>query len=406
MDVMKQILYLLGLFLIMVPYSCNQEISPEQADKFIKFYGNSLVDQASDMEVMDDGSYVICGVDSVAGQGKRAVLIITDEFGNVKEGFPKYYADGDNNTEANALLLKGGGEGGFLLVGHTEKQVAGTIPLIYQKDIFLVRVSKSGQELWKKSYGSAEDESVLHATEMINSGGFILVGYQVQKGKKDIMVMGVTDNGDSIRLGLNYNNPQADNAAVNYILNTGDQYLCVCTYNKIGTDGTDILILNFDDELSPNDKALGDNFDELGQCIMEDGVDRYLVLGNRLNLAGYSEIILYLIETNGLLITTSFPINPISEANANLVAHRFVKTENGRIAIVGTRIAGGNRDIFLQFLESDYQEAERIIYGSAGNQSGADIEIPGSDGFVILGTNGERRSSMITLIKTGDAGDL
>lgn len=391
-------------FLFMLVSSCTQEISPEQADRFIKFYGNSLMDEAKDIEVLDDGSYAICGIDSVAGQGKRMFLVVTDKYGNMKSGFPRYYTEEGYQSGANAMVVKSGGSRGFLLVGYLERPLGGGDSV--QKDIFLVRTSLSGEESWKKSFGSNEDESVLHATEMITSGGFMLAGYQVKKGKTDIMIMGVTEEGDSIRLGLNYNNPFSDNAAANYILNVGDQYLAICTYDKIRTDGTDILILSFDDDLSPNDEILDEGSYEVGRAIVEDDNDKYLVLGNRINVAGNSEGLVYLIEKNEFIITKSSLVATIDETNSDLFAERIVKTEDGRFAIVGTRQSNGNKDIFLQFLQPDYQKTERLIYGSAGNQSGADIDLPSEGGLIMLGTNEYGPSSMISLIRTGEVGEL
>lgn len=399
---MKYIIFSI-IVIALLASSCQQEmISPVQAEKFIKYYGNSLMDEARDIEILEDGSYAICGVDSLPGVGKRMVLIITDEYGNLKPGFPKYYSEEGAQAGANALVVKKGGQGGFLLVGYTENEDGGTT----QKDLYLVRTSVLGEVYWQKSFGSAEDESVLHATEMISSGGFVLAGYQVRNGKKDIMVMGVTDQGDSIKLSLNYFNPNSDNAAVNYILNTGEQYLCVCTYNKIGTKGTDILVLNFDEELSPNDKGLGGDFDEFGKCIIHDTLNRYLVLGNMVNVMGRSEMVVHLIEINGLLITSSSELRKISKSDTDLIGERFVKTDDGRLAILGTIVSNGNRDIFLQFLQPDYTIGERHMFGSGGNQSGADIDLPAEGGLILLGTNSFGNNSMISLIRTDDQGDL
>jgi hypothetical protein len=289
------------------------------------------------------------------------------------------------------------------------KPVVDTIPPIevtYQKDLFLVRTSKNGDELWKESFGSAEDESVLHATEMISSGGFMLAGYQKQDGKTDILIMGVTDQGDSIKLGFNYPNPNSDNASANYILNTGDKYLAACTYNKVGTEGTDILLLYFDDELSATDRIIDEGSNEIGQSILHDDSNKYLVLGNREDETGYNDIIVHQIETGGEYITNSRLLATISQPNTDLFARRFVKTEDGRLAIVGTRQTNGNRDIFLQFMDAEYQVGDLIIFGSAGDQSGSDIEVPVEGGLVLLGTNGSVANSMISLIRTGDVGDL
>ena len=114
----------------------------------------------------------------------------------------------------------------------------------------------------------------------------MLAGYQVKNGRSDILVMGVTEAGDSIRLGLNYNNPFAENATANYLINNGKDYLCVCTFDKINDEGTDILVLSFDDELSPLDKNFSGEFDELGSCLVEQSPNHFLVLGNRLNTSG------------------------------------------------------------------------------------------------------------------------
>jgi hypothetical protein len=387
----------LGIF-----FSCEREISPEQADRFIKYYGNYLMDEARDVEVLEDGSIAICGIDSLDGEGKRMVLILTDEYGNMKSGFPRYFTEDGLNSGANALVVKRGGQGGFLLCGFVERP--SIVPSEIQRDLFLVRISSTGQELWKKSFGSLEDESILHATERISSG-FMLAGYQVRNNKTDIMIMGVTEEGDSIKLNLNYNNPFSDNASANYILNTGDQYLCVCTYDKINNQGTDILILNLDDELSPNDEILTGDFDEFAECIVEAENNQYLVLGNRIS-QGRSEIVVHLIETSGLLITSSNLMTTINERDADLYAERFIKLQNGRYAIIGTCVKDEDSNMFLQFLSSDYQEDEIVFFGSAGDQFGADIELYGDGGLLLLGTNRVDQNSMISLIKTNESGEL
>jgi hypothetical protein len=226
--------------------ACETSISPEQADKFIKFYGNAHMDEARDIAVLEDGSYAICGIDSIAGEGKRAVLLVCDKFGNVKPDFPKYYSVGSYPTAANAMVVEDGGQGGFLLAGYVDIPAGDST----QRDIFLVRTSVSGRELWRKNFGSEEHEAVLHATKIypfdggiLPSTGFMLSGYQIKEGRSDIMIMGVTDQGDSVKLGLNYPNSTVNNAAANYIHYTGEAYLAACTYDKVGREGTSILAL-------------------------------------------------------------------------------------------------------------------------------------------------------------------
>lgn len=378
-------------------------MSIEQSEKFMKYYGNYLMDEARDVEVLDDGGYAICGTGMIQGQGKRMVLIITDEYGNLRSGFPKYYTEEELESGANAIVPIRGGQGGFVLAGYIERPVEGSLSV--QKDMFVVKVSSTGQEIWQNSYGSAEDEVVLHATEKISSG-YMLAGYQVKNGKSDILIMGVEEEGDSTKLGLNYNNPYSKNGTATYLLNTGERYLCVCTYDKIGKEGTDILVLSINDDLDAIPETLTDDSNEYGTCILEDGLDSYLVLGNRISSLGKNEVVVHRLETRGLLITKSVLLATISESNMDLIGKRFVKTADGRYAIVGTRQANGTRDIFLQFLTSEYMVSGQIIYGATGDQSGADIALPEDGGIALLGTSSFETNGMISLIKTGDTGDL
>jgi hypothetical protein len=241
---------------------------------------------------------------------------------------------------------------------------------------------------------------------MITSG-FVLSGYRMTGGNSDIMVMGVEQEGDSIPLGFR-DHPYLQYSSANYVLNAGDRYLCVCTYDKLGstTGATDILALCFDDQFNPSPKYLSGDSNEEGTCVIEDEPNTFLVLGNRL-IAARSEIVIYRIETDeNLQITSSVQLATISESNADLVGNRMVKTEDGRYAIVGTRQSGNEHDILLQFMTSEYDPAERILYGASGDQYGSDIDVPEDGGIIMLGTTDSGENSMISLIKTNDTGDL
>jgi len=389
--------------------SCEKEISTSQADKFLKNYGNYLSGEASDVDVLDDGGFAICGTDSTAEFGKRMMLIVTDSYGNMESGFPKYFTKEGMESGANSVEAIRGSQGGYMLFGFVESEIEGTLET--QKDMFVVKANSSGEELWQRTYGSIEDEVILHATQRTSSG-YMLAGYQVKEGKSDILVMGIKEEGDSIPLGLNYHNPYAENSAASYILNHGDSYLCVCTYDKLGEEGTDLLILNINEDMDVFPENLTDELDEVGVCAIEDGraivdgPDRFLVLGNRMSVSRRMEMVIYLIETEGFSITKSLQLATISQSNTDLTGRRFVKTDDGRYAIVGTRQVSGSSEIFLQFLTSDYLVSGNVSFGASGTQTGADIEISEDGGFVILGTNGYKKHSMISLIKTSDTGDL
>jgi hypothetical protein len=395
-----------GLLLILFSvfcFSCEQEISDKQEDSFIKFYGSSLMDRAGDVEVLGNGGYAICGTETSSAQGKRMVLIITDEFGNIVSGFPKYYVEEGLETGGNSMIALEDGSGGFILSGYVERPVEGSQQV--QKDIFIVRTSSSGEVSWQRTYGSNDDEQVLHSVEMIRSG-YLLAGYRMKDGNSDLMMMGVTESGDSIRLGLNYNNPYATNTRANYLLNAGDMYLCVCTFDKANGEGTGIQVLTFDDELSPLARNLTREYNEFGMCVLDEGGGDFLVLGNRENGSGHMELVLYGIETNGLLITNSSLNATISAPGTDFIGERMIETASGDLAIAGTRRIQENNEILLQFVSSSYQPGEGVSFGASGDQTGKDIELADDGGFVVLGDNAYEGSGTISLLKTNANGKI
>ncbi len=387
--------------------SCEREITSEQTEGFIKFYGNYLLDEAGDVEVLDNGGYAICGTETSGSGEKRMVLIITDSYGNVQNGFPKRYTEEGLDAGGTSMIALQGGSGGFLLAGYVEKPVPGSQEV--QKDIFLVRTSAGGDITWQRSYGSVKDEQILHAIEKIGSG-YLLAGYRGYEGTTDLLVMGVTEEGDSIKLGLNYNNPNARNSAANYLLNTGDMYLCACTFDKVNGEGTTIQILTFDDELSPLARSLSGESDELGMCILEEQEGQFLVLGNRLHNgldpSSGSDIVLYGIQTDGLLISGLTLLATISDGNTVLWGKKVIETSSGKLVIIGTRQVNSNPEILMQFLSATHQVEEQVTFGAAGAQTGTDIERSTDGGFVVLGTNSDGGNRMISLLKTNAAGDL
>lgn len=393
---------LLGLLAVLF-FSCERDISSVQAEKFVKFFGSNQMDEAGEVEVLSTGGYAICGTINVAGSGKRMALIVTDANGNMLRDFPRHYTVEGLETGSTSMVVVEGGAGGFLLSGFVERVIGGSQNV--QKDIFLVRTNASGGVIWQKFYGSGEDEQILHSVRRVGSG-FMLAGYQVKNGRSDVLVMGVTEGGDSIRLGLNYNNPYNENAAASYLLNTGSDYLCVCTLDKNNDEGSDLYVLSFDNELSPLERDLSAELDEYGTCLVGVRANEYLVLGNRLNNSGNTEVVVYSIEKNGLFITNSEMLATISESNADLIGKRMIKTADGRYAIVGTRMMGGNGTLFLQFLTSDFTLGEQLSYGASGVQRGVDLDVTGDRGIVMLGINSFGSNSVISLIKTGETGDL
>lgn len=117
-------------------------------------------------------------------------------------------------------------------------------------------------------------------------------------------------------------------------------------------------------------------------------------------------MVLYGIETDGLLIRSSELLATISDGNAVLTGEKFIETASGKLAIVGTRQVNSNREILLQFVSASHQVEEQVTFGGTGAQTGKDIELSNDGGLVILGTNTNGGNAMISLLKTNAGGDI
>ena len=117
-------------------------------------------------------------------------------------------------------------------------------------------------------------------------------------------------------------------------------------------------------------------------------------------------MVLYGIETNGLLITGSSLLATISDGQTALSGRKVIETPSGKLVILGTREVNSNPEILMQFVSATHQAEEQLTFGAAGAQTGTDIELSGDGGFVLLGTNSDGVNGMISLLKTNAAGDI
>lgn len=88
-------------------------------------------------------------------------------------------------------------DGGFVFAGALETSHSSTM------DVWVAKMSSSGEIEWQKNYGSSDDD-IAHFIQQTTDGGFIVVGYASlgdrdvthHKGQRDIWVLKLASNGD------------------------------------------------------------------------------------------------------------------------------------------------------------------------------------------------------------------
>lgn len=165
MLVFRKICSWLSLLLLFV--SCNDkiQIDKEQAVRFVKYFGGSSTDKAADMKRCPDGSYVLTGNLTQQGAVSQMVFIHVDAYGNLMNATPLLLGNG-NASGGNSICVSS--DGNYLVAGYIIN--AGRS----DKDVYVVKVSLDGAVLWGKSFGGISNDEAFSVTE--TSAGNILVG--------------------------------------------------------------------------------------------------------------------------------------------------------------------------------------------------------------------------------------
>jgi hypothetical protein len=389
--------YLLLLLLPALMVTCTDELSEIQRSSFIKFYGSFLNDAGRDVKALPSGGYAIAGTivpDSVA----KMVLIITDEAGNQVEGSPFYFG-GQYRTAGNTLLVL---DDGFLLGGNLADTASdGEI----QTDIYLVRTDVAGNELWSRKFGEDEDDDLYHVIRR-KSGGYVLAGKKTTDEDENLWIIMVDDDGQMLYEFTGRAIDDDDEA--NFLIATPNGYLCACSYDDGALDGTDLFLVHIDEECGLIDtRVMGTDDDDMARTIVKYN-DGYLLMGYTENTAtGLNEIQVYTFSLLDNLIRDVRKLATISEPGADLTGEDCVINSRGEIAIVGTREANENRNIYLVLLDNEGNIIEEPgLFGGSGNQAGRAIDNAADGGMIITGSSSQGGNTLITLIKTDARGGL
>jgi hypothetical protein len=186
-----------------------------------------------------DGSFLAVGYsDSYANSsGMKDIWILKLDKNGIKQ-WDRVFVTNDGIDEASAVIETE--DGGFIVVGNT-------IPILPNSntDIIALKVSASGQEVWKKIYkeqGNEEANGVIRT-----ENGFFIIGRTDQyKSKKwDVLLKSIDKNGEKI---WNRNFGGGDDEMGNAIIQTKDGGFAIAgySYSYAQTGSHDAWILKID----------------------------------------------------------------------------------------------------------------------------------------------------------------
>ena len=134
-------------------------------------YVSMDVERATGLSILSDDSWLLGGVtNGNVGQGYDGWLVKAAPDGSPQ--WEKFYGGADWDFFES---VEPGSGGGSILAGRTYSTGAGG------SDAWLVRVNDTGDTLWTRTFGTAEEEGFYDARQT-DDGGYIAAGYRVDTG--------------------------------------------------------------------------------------------------------------------------------------------------------------------------------------------------------------------------------
>lgn len=145
-----------------------------------------------------DGGYAIVGATGSYGSGNRDVYLVrTDAGGNTL--WEKTYGHGATHYDWGSGIHQAG-DGGFVLVGHTDAASSGATQGGELMDVYLIRTDALGEEIWSTSLGKGRFYDFGYAVLEADSGDLVVAGATKSSlsGKNDLYLARVDADGEQI----------------------------------------------------------------------------------------------------------------------------------------------------------------------------------------------------------------
>ncbi|MCD4818729.1 MAG: T9SS type A sorting domain-containing protein [Candidatus Cloacimonetes bacterium] len=152
-------------------------------------FGGAGNEKAYTVHQEDDGSYILAGSTSSFGNGNYDMYLIkTDESGN--ELWYRTFGGAENENAYSMQLLPGEG---YILAGYTKSFGQG------EDDVWLIKVDEQGNEIWNEVYGT-QFVDYCYSVAITSNGDYILSGLtnSTPNDDYDVLAMKVNDTGEEI----------------------------------------------------------------------------------------------------------------------------------------------------------------------------------------------------------------
>lgn len=298
----------------------------------------------------ETGGFVAAGKKAdFTGENCDLQLIAMDLDGDTN--WTKTYGGTENDVAKDILRLS---DDGYIIAGWTESYGADG------SDIWLLRTDSSGDTLWTKTFGGAEDDSAM-SVEMTSDGGYLILG-----SSGDSLVLIETNA---------YGDIVSEMAFGSDIIGTSMSKLdiggyAICGYSSSGPiGGNDIFVMKLNSALDSLWIRYygGTGLDEAYDIIESDAGEIIVVGKSRsFGMPLYTTTYSLKLDTGGDTLKTSYfgdmknySLTDIAKFGDGFVAVGFVDNSSP--------------DLYIQYLNQNLDTLHCHTYGTIGNEEATDV---------------------------------
>ncbi|MFA5032564.1 MAG: T9SS type A sorting domain-containing protein [bacterium] len=198
-------------------------------------YGGSGSDYGHSVQETKDSGYIITGYTNSFGAGLLDVYLVkTNSSGDIL--WIKTYGGSQND---GGYFVQQTQDDGYIITGYTNSFGAGVA------DFYLLKTNSSGDSLWAKTYGGA-NQDYGESVQQTSDKGYIITGwtYSFSAGTPDVYLVKTDSSGDTLWTRIyDKNNHGAGGEFVQETQNGG--YIITGFQNDI-TDSSDVYLIKTD----------------------------------------------------------------------------------------------------------------------------------------------------------------
>ena len=403
---MKDLIFIL-LTIPLIFGSCKKDDdddpSVEIIPPFEMRYGGTTNDVGKSVKQTTDGGFIVTGNTQSSGFGSGTVYLLKTNKNGVEEWSKTF---GDTNTlGSGGLNIQLTNDGGFIIVGNMTISGKGS-------EVYLIKTDGSGNEQWTKTFGGDENDYG-RTVEQTSDGGYIICGYTLSfgnmNGQYDSYLI-KTDGSGNEQWSKTFGS--SGNESFYSVKQTTDGGYILCGSNgSIGNGGNDVYLVKTDGNGNEQwSKTFGGNQNDWGESIQQTNDGGFIISGFTVSFGnGNSDV--YLIKTDGsgneqwtktfggTSSDEGFSVEQTTDGGYIIVGNTlsFVQFPNST-----------GWDIYLIKTDESGNEQWFQSIGGTGYDDGFSVEQTSDGGYVITGyseTNGNGLYD-VYLVKTDENGNL